>query len=125
MSAWTSDELEQISAADELQLASLRPDGTLRKPVTIWVVRHGDDLFVRSAYGPGSKWFRGVQERHEGHISSGDVDKDVAFVEDNAADDAVDAAYRSKYGGRYAAEIVDPMVRAEVRATTIRLEPRP
>jgi hypothetical protein len=125
VSRWTSDELEQISAADELQLASLRPDGTLRKPVTIWVVRHGDDLFVRSAYGAGSKWFRGVQERYEGHISSGDIDKDVAFVEDNAADDAVDAAYRSKYGGRYAAEMVDPMVRAEVRATTIRLEPRP
>jgi hypothetical protein len=125
VSAWTSEELAKVAAADELQLASLRPDGTLRLPVTIWVVRHGDGLFVRSAYGRGSKWFRGVQERDEGHISAGGVDKDVAFVEDNAADDAVDAAYRSKYGGRYPAEIVDPMVRAEVRATTIRLEPRP
>ncbi len=39
MAGWTSDELEKIAAADELQLASARRDGTLRKPVTIWVVR--------------------------------------------------------------------------------------
>jgi hypothetical protein len=39
MTDWPSDELEKIAAADELQLASARPDGRLRKPVTIWVVR--------------------------------------------------------------------------------------
>ena len=47
MTAWTSDELDKIGAADELELASLRRDGTLRKPVTVWVVRRGD-LYVRS-----------------------------------------------------------------------------
>ena len=36
MTAWTNDEPEKISAVDELQLASRREDGTLRKPVTIW-----------------------------------------------------------------------------------------
>jgi hypothetical protein len=30
MGAWTSDELERIGAAEELRLASLRRDGTLR-----------------------------------------------------------------------------------------------
>ena len=34
MTAWTNDELEKIAAADELQLASRREDGPLRKPVT-------------------------------------------------------------------------------------------
>jgi hypothetical protein len=53
MTAWTSDELSKIGAAEELQIASLRRDGTLRKPVTIWVVPHGDDLYVRSR-PPGS-----------------------------------------------------------------------
>jgi hypothetical protein len=35
MSTWTSDELDKIGGADELELASMRPDGTRRKPVTI------------------------------------------------------------------------------------------
>jgi hypothetical protein len=34
--------------------------------VTIWVVRDDDDLYVRSADGPTSAWFRGTQVRHEG-----------------------------------------------------------
>src|SRR5262245_9737260 len=58
-----------------------RPDGTLRKPVTIWVVRLGNELYVRSGYGRTSTWFRGTQDRHEGHIHAGGVDKDVRFVE--------------------------------------------
>ncbi len=45
MTAWRSDELSSIEGADELDLASVRRDGTLRNPVTIWVVRHGDDLY--------------------------------------------------------------------------------
>jgi hypothetical protein len=44
MTEWTSDELSKIGAAEELQIESVRRDGTLRTPVTIWVVRHGDDL---------------------------------------------------------------------------------
>jgi Uncharacterized protein conserved in bacteria (DUF2255) len=39
MAAWTGEELDRITAADELELASAKGDGTLRKPVTIWVVR--------------------------------------------------------------------------------------
>ena len=80
MTAWTIDELTRIGAADELELASLRRDGTLRKPVTIWVVAVADDLYVRSVNGRTSAWFRGTQERHEGHIEAGGVDKDVSFV---------------------------------------------
>ena len=44
MTAWTSDELATVGAADELEIASLQIDGTLRNPVTIWVVRQADDL---------------------------------------------------------------------------------
>jgi hypothetical protein len=124
VSAWTNDELDKAGPAEELQLASLRGDGTLRRPVTIWVVRHGDDLYVRSVKGPTSKWFQGVQDRHEGRISAGGVEKEVAFVEVDDANDEIDAAYRSKYGGRYPADNVDPMVSPEVRATTLKLVPR-
>ena len=44
MTTWTRDELDQIGKAEELQIASLRRDGTPRKPVTIWVARVGDEL---------------------------------------------------------------------------------
>jgi hypothetical protein len=97
MSGWTTGELTQIGAADELEIASLQADGTLRRPVTIWVVRHGDDLYVRSVNGPIAAWFRGTQVRHEGHISAGGVEKDVVFVEvDQRPDDELDGAYRAK-----------------------------
>lgn len=125
MTGWTSDELTKIAAADELQIAPMRHDGTLRNPVTIWVVRDGDDLYVRSYQGPDGSWFRGAQVRHEGHIRAGGVDKDVTFVEetDSAINDQLDAAYRAKYR-RYSGTYVDPMVAPQARAATIKLEPR-
>ena len=123
MSAWTSDELDRIGAAEELELASVRGDGTLRNPVTMWVVRHGDELYVRSVNGRGSSWFRGAQTRHEAHIRAGGVDRDVLLVETDDATDELDAAYRTKYR-RYAASIVDSTVSAEARAATLELVPR-
>ena len=125
MTTWKSGELSKIEAADELELSSLRPDGTLRSPVTVWVVRVGNDLYVRSANGPTGSWFRAAQVRNEGHIQAGGVDKDVTFVleSDKDINDQIDAGYRTKYrryGGRY----VKPMVAPEVRAATIKLVPR-
>ena len=122
MTAWTSDELSKIGAAEELQIASVRRDGTLRNPVTVWVVRHGDDLYVRSVNGRTSSWFRGVQVRHEGHVRAGGVDKDVLFVEMDDLDDEVDAEYRSKYR-RYTESIVDSIVSPRARAATLKLVP--
>jgi hypothetical protein len=124
MTAWTSEELTEMDAADELEIASLRPDGMLRKAVTIWVVRLGDDLYVRSVNGRTGAWFRGTQVRHEGHLRAGGVEKDVTFVDaDNDIDDQIDAAYRTKYR-RYAASIVGHIVSPEARSATIRLLPR-
>ena len=125
MTAWTSDELNKIGNAEELQIASLRNDGTLRKPVTIWVVRVGDDLYVRSVYGRGSGWFRGTQVHHEGHIRAGGVDKDVTFAEetDSNINEQIDTAYRTKYR-RYASNIIGSTLSPEARAATIKLVPR-
>jgi hypothetical protein len=125
MTTWTSDELSRIEAADELQIASIRPDGTLRAPVTIWVARLGDDLYVRSVNGPAAAWFRGTRARNEGHIDAGGVGRDVTFVEaEQDIEDQLDAAYRAKYR-RYPESIVSTIVSPQARSTTIKLAPRP
>ena len=53
MTAWTHHEIDKIARAEELEIAPLRPDGTLTKPVTVWVTRIGDELYVRSYKGRG------------------------------------------------------------------------
>jgi hypothetical protein len=128
MSAWTPEELDRIGRADELDLASMRRDGTLRDPVTVWVVRDGDDLYVRSMHGPAGRWFKGTKTRRRGHIRAGGVDKDVTFTGadprgDVDVDDRIDAEYRHKYR-RYGNNIIGSVVNSSARAATIRLVPR-
>jgi hypothetical protein len=114
-----------MGAAEELQLATFKKDGTLRKPVVIWVVRVGDDLYVRSWRGREGAWFRYIQRRPEGRIEAGGVTKDVTFVDassDEALNNEIDAAYQSKYH-RYSATYVRPMIAPQARATTLKLVP--
>jgi hypothetical protein len=124
MTTWTSDELTKIGAAEELEIAARRRNDTLRSPVTIWVVRHNDDIYVRSVNGPTATWFGGARARHEGRIWAGGVEKDVRFEDaDQDIDDQVDAEYRTKYR-RYAASIIDHITSPQARSTTLRLVPR-
>ena len=127
MATWTNDELDKIAGTDELRIASLRRDGTLNSPRIIWVVRHGDDLYVRSVNGRDSAWFRGSQVCREGHIQAGGVSKNVTFADPDPAspglDDELDAAYRAKYR-RYSASSVGHITSPQARAATIRLEPK-
>jgi hypothetical protein len=121
---WTSDELSRIDPVDELEMAARRSDGTLRRPVPIWAVRVGDDLYVRAAFGPGTGWYRAARASGEGRIRAGGVDRDVAVEDaDSAVNDQVDAGYRAKYR-RYAPSIVDGITNAQARSTTLRLTPR-
>lgn len=120
---WMNDELTKIGSADELEIAPRRRDGTLRRDITIWVVRHDDSLYVRSVNGRNAGWFRGALATHEGRIRAGGVEKDVTFVEpDHDIGDALDAAYRSKYH-RYAASIVGHIVSPSARSATLQLVP--
>ncbi|WP_406124394.1 DUF2255 family protein [Streptomyces sp. NBC_00989] len=121
---WTDDELDRVGAAEELDVASRRPDGELGSRRTIWVVRVGDGIYVRSVNGPTSAWFRGTRARHEGRVEAGGVEKDVAFEDvDGEINDAVDAAYRSKYG-RYSANTIQRITSSTAGSTTMRLLPR-
>jgi hypothetical protein len=124
VATWTTDELTRVGAAQELKIAPVRRDGTLRKPTTIWVVRAGDDVYVRAAYGPSTGWHRVARTSRAARIWAGGIEKDVK-IED--ADDGVlgpvDAAYREKYR-RYAGPVLDSVINPEARASTLRLVPR-
>ncbi|MEU1664015.1 DUF2255 family protein [Streptomyces sparsogenes] len=125
MTTWIPETLQRIADADELHIAPRRADGTLRTPTTIWVVRDGDDLYVRSWRGAAGTWWNTARASRTGHISAGGVEADVTFtpVGDPVVNDRVDGAYRAKYG-RYSG-YVEPMVAEPARATTLRLSPQP
>jgi len=123
MTTWTDDELHRIGTATELQLASTRPDGTLRPYVTMWAVRAGDDLYVRSAYGSDNPWYRRAKASGTGRVRASGVERDVTFT-DTAPDahGAIDAAYHAKYD-RYGPQIVGSVTGRAAAPNTIRLVP--
>ncbi|WP_328465699.1 DUF2255 family protein [Streptomyces sp. NBC_00448] len=123
MTHWNDADLEKIGTSGELDLRSNRADGTLRAPVTMWVVRVGDRLYVRSVKGTDGPWYQGTRSRHEGLVEAGGVRRQVAFRDADPEEYAdVDAAYRTKYG-RYTG-IVEHVLTEGARTATLGLEPR-
>lgn len=125
--AWTDADLDRVGRADELQISSTRPDGSARPFVTIWGVRVGDELYVRSAYGVDNPWYRRALRSGTGRVLAGGVERAVAFTHIDAGDpdvqSAVDAAYHAKYD-RYGPRIVGTVVGATAHQSTLRLDPR-
>jgi hypothetical protein len=123
MSAWTADELAKIGNAEELDIASRRPDGSLRAFVTIWGVRLGNDLYVPSAYGHDNPWFRRALASGEGRIRAGGVERDVTFDDPRPeVDHDLHAAYHAK-NDRYGPRMVGTVVSPEAARSTLRLVP--
>lgn len=124
MAPWSTEDLGRIGGAEELQLASLRGERSLSPYVTMWVVRVGDDVYVRSAGGPSRPWYCGAKASGTCRIRAGGIERDVRFAE--ATDDAhpgIDAAYHAKYDG-YGATIVGHVTGHQAQTVTIRLLPR-
>jgi hypothetical protein len=119
--AWSSDQLARIGASEELQVNSYRRDGTLWRWTTIWVVRVGDDLYVRSAYGPNAAWYRhATQNPARVQVDGVEVDVTLQPVDDAAINEQVGAAYEAKYGDQPGA--LRPMIASPATETTARLE---
>src|SRR4051794_36739920 len=117
MSKWSGDELQKLGDAEEVRLSSAGSDHKLGKPVTIWVARHGDDLYVRCVGGRTGRWFRGTQESHEGRVTAHGIHKDVTFADAGDSADEIDAVYRSKYH-RYAGAVLDSVLTPAARSAT-------
>ena len=70
--AWTAEELDRIGAAEELEIITARADGTPRRPVPIWVVRVGDELYARSYRGADGSCVPGTSSSREaGSVPAG------------------------------------------------------
>lgn len=123
MSTWSNDDLTRLGGASEIQIAPEKSDGTLRDPTTIWIVRSGEEMYVRSVNGPDGHWYQTAENTHRGQIQADGTTVDVAFIDepDPTVNEQVDAAYLTKYGSTPYAE---PMTRPGPRDTTLRLTPR-
>jgi hypothetical protein len=123
MTAWSPEELAILATGDELQLASHRPDGTLRPFVRIWFVEVDGSLYVRSAYGPENGWYRRAKASGTGAIKVRGWQRLVAFeTPEDDVTGAVTAAYRAAYD-RYPPKIAATVVSADAEASTLRLVP--
>ncbi len=124
MGSWTEHELDAISQAEEVDVMTVRADGSARRPVPIWVVRVGNDVYVRSYRGSNGAWYRHARADGIGRVRVADLVRDVKFhaVSDRNASDAVDAAYRAKYA-RYSDNYLTPMVAQAAQTATLRLTP--
>lgn len=106
-----------------MQVASRRPDGSLRPWVTIWAVASAGSLYVRSAYGAGNPWYVRALASGSGSIKAGSMERDVRFVDGAGADHAaIDAAYHAKYD-RYGPKIVGSVVGAKAAQVTLEVRP--
>ena len=114
---WSTEQLNAIDGADELEIAG-------RRWTPIWVVRVGDQVFVRTWHRRDTGWFGHVLQEGRAKVRVPGVAAEVT-VEDVGVGPAglragVDAAYRAKYG-RYGEGTVAQMVSDTAAVTTLRL----
>ena len=135
---WSTEQLQLLDAAVELNIAVPRPDGALGRWTTVWVVCVGQGVFVRSWHRRETGWFgRRAVTKGRARISATSLVTDVAVVDlgrtgDRSGEepqlqgelfDEVDSAYRTKYGA-FGDATVRAMVSAHARVTTLRLDRR-
>ncbi len=126
MSNWNEEQLTTIGNADELEISSQSSDGTFTKYIPIWVVRVGDNIYVRSVHGTTSGWYSATQVQHQGQIKVPNLEAPVTFVNvsmDDTDHDQIDTVYQTKYSG-YPKIWVDPTFTPVARGATLKLIPR-
>lgn len=120
--SWDGDQLSRIGGSEELQITTSRPDGTRRRWTPIWVVRVGEGLYVRSAAGKTTDWYRHATQHNQARVRAGGIEADVKLqvVADPAVIDQVTEAYQSKY--RDQGGFLDPFLRPPGTEATLQLQ---
>jgi hypothetical protein len=123
MTGWRADELITISAAETVQIAPDQEDGAPGRAATIWVVRVGNDLYIRSYSGPTARWYRRALRGRRGTIRARTLERRVRFDEVEAdVQPQIDAAYQTKYAA-HGSSSVERIGGPAAVATTLRLQP--
>ena len=80
VSTWSQEDLGLLGGAGEVEVSSVRRDGSLSRARTVWIVRVGDELYLRSVNGPDAAWYRSTRSRHQGRIEARGVARDVTWI---------------------------------------------
>src|SRR3954468_15931527 len=86
-SPWNPETLAALGDALEVDVTPLAADGSRRPSRTIWSIRVGDELYVRSWKGRPAIWYQDALATHQGEIAvtGGGVSQPVTFEEVDAA----------------------------------------
>jgi len=120
MKTWSAELLEMMGNCTEVGIATERVDGSSRASLPIWVIRVGDELFVRSYRGTVGGWYRHIMPHPYARITAQGTDQRVHLIPaDSSTRAAVDDAYRNKYGhsGPAAAMVGDTAAHTTMRIT--------
>ncbi|MEE3852100.1 DUF2255 family protein [Gordonia sp. LSe1-13] len=122
--SWSTEMLTAVDDSPEIEISARHPDGRYLRFTPVWMVRHGDDVYVRTWYRRDTGWYgRAIQSRSArvrlGGMQTDVVVSDVGDIEGEIRS-AVDAAYRTKYGRNGGS--VGRMVGDEAAQTTLRLD---
>jgi hypothetical protein len=119
--SFSTEDLDLLDRTQEIEIETQAPDKAARRTV-IWVVVDDGEVFVRTARGAGSRWFRDAEANPAVaiHVGGNRLPATAIPATDPDAIERTSAGYLRKYAGDPAAKI---MVKPNLLDTTLRLEP--
>jgi hypothetical protein len=123
VASFAPEVLARIDGAREVEIEAVRRDGSPHR-VIVWIVVDGEDVFVRSEYGERGFWYRLLRRRPEGTLDvAGEA---IAVTAIPAADEESVARCSEALSRKYrrSRASLAAMLRPEIVASTLRLEPR-
>ena len=117
-----AETLNWLSAEQEVEIETIRPDGSPRRTV-IWIMVDGQDVFVRSWRGERGYWYQSATEPDARVALIIDGRRVAVTVHDATDERSVARCSRQlelKYPG---SDSLPGMLRSSVLGTTLRLEP--
>jgi hypothetical protein len=120
MSDWNRHDLDAFISSEDVHISPLRSDGvTHGTPTRIWAVVVGNNLYVRPASGPTSRWYIAAIKQGAGRISVAGHTHNVTFHQASAdVLDAIDSAYQASFDDTSS---VTHMIGAGPRSASVRV----
>jgi hypothetical protein len=119
--SFSKEDLALLDESEEIKLETQAPEREARR-TAMWVVVDGDEVFVRTYRGAGSRWFRDVEQNPAVaiHVGGKRLPASAIPATDPDSIERTSAGFQRKYAADPA---TTAMLRPEVLDTTLRLEP--